>query len=389
VCSGGIMSVSQELALVLIDPRYRRAHLIVIVVALALHLSLHYATYFPALRAPLGGLPYFRLHSLHEAEFLLIVAYAGVVLGLRAGITAVVLTGLTSIPFILTPYIFGRDPRPGELRDLTIQVVFILAMGLLITLLYDRDQRRRAAEGRNDTLSEVDRVRNNFMSMAAHELRAPLTSVLGYSELLLDDDIPREQARAWLASINNESIRLNGLIDELMNVARVESGNLELAIEPTDIRDAIDGAVLSAGGTSQAHMILVDVDAELPPIAADADKLRQILINLISNAIKYSPHGGDIAIRAFHSPGAVRVEIQDEGLGMIPEDQAKLFTRFHRIKTAQTEGIPGTGLGLTIVKSLVEMMQGTIDLTSAEGEGSTFGFTIPLWQEGAATSLAA
>ena len=101
----------QRLAHVLIDPRYKRLHLVV-VVALMAHATMHYATYIPALREPLGGLPYFRLHVLHEAEFLLIVAYAGIVLGLRTGVAAVVITGLTSIPFILTPYIFGRDPRP-------------------------------------------------------------------------------------------------------------------------------------------------------------------------------------------------------------------------------------------------------------------------------------
>ena len=127
----------------------------------------------------------------------------------------------------------------------------------------------------------------------------------------------------------------------------------------------------------------------MPPVAADADKLRQVLVNPISNAIKYSPHGGEIAIRAYTSQGAIRVEIQDQGLGIASENQAKLFTRFHRIKTVQTEGIPGTGLGLTIVKSLVEMMQGTIDLTSADGKGSTFGFTIPAWQDDSATPLAA
>jgi signal transduction histidine kinase len=352
--------------------------MVVIVVALVFHLSLHYATYFPALREPLGGLPYFRLHSLHEAEFLLIVAYAGVVLGLRAGVTAVIITGLTSIPFILTPYIFGRDPRPGEIRDLSIQVGFILAMGLLITLLYDRDQRRRAAEGQNATLAEVNRVRNNFMSMAAHELRTPLTSVLGFSELLMSDNIPREQAKTWLQSINSESVRLKNLLDELMNVSRVDSGQLEFNIARTNLGDAIESAVLSASSGSDPHLITLKIPVDLPDAAADADKLRQILVNLLSNAVKYSPAGGDVNVRAFPtSDGMLRVEVQDSGLGIALEDQPKLFATFQRIKTPETVDIPGTGLGLSIVKSLVETMGGTIDLTSAASAGSTFGFTVP------------
>jgi signal transduction histidine kinase len=355
--------------------------------ALVVHLSLHYATYIPLFREPLAGLPYFRLHSLHEAEFLLIVAYAGVVLGLRAGIAAVGITAVTSIPFILTPYIFGREPRSGAIRDLIIQVVFILAMGLLITLLYDRDQRRRAAEGHNNALSEVNRVRNNFMSMAAHERRTPLTTVLGFSELLLSDDVPRDRAKAWLHSINRESIRLNHLIDELMSVSRRDSGRLELTIEPTSLQGAVRAAVLSAG-IGPRHTVLVEVPEDLPDVAADGDKLRQVLVNLLSNAFKYSPNGGKIQVRAFPSTDdQARIEVQDDGLGIAPEDQAKLFTTFHRVRTPETADIPGTGLGLSIVKSLVEMMGGTIDVKSVIGEGSTFGFTLPVWQDGATASV--
>ncbi len=104
----------------LASPRYRTSHAVIITLALFLHLALHYATYVPALREPLGNLPYFRLHVLHEAEFLLIVLYAALVFRIKGGLTAVAVTAVTSVPFLLTPYIFGRDPRPDEIRDLAI-----------------------------------------------------------------------------------------------------------------------------------------------------------------------------------------------------------------------------------------------------------------------------
>ena len=382
------MSITTVLAKALIDPRYRRVHVAVIGAALVLHLSLHYATYLPALREPLGGLPYFRLHSLHEAEFLLIVAYAGVVLGLRAGLIAVAITGATSIPFILTPYIFGRAPRSGEIRDLAIQVVFILAIGLLITLLYDRDQRRRAAESHSDTLREVDRVRNNFMSIAAHELRTPMTSLLGFSELLMERDVSQERQQQWLRTINEQSRRLSGLIEELMSVVSIESGRLELNIERQGVDAAIEAAVRGSVSPSDRHPILVELAEGLPDVAADRDKLVQVLVNLMNNAVKYSPSGGHVRLRGVLLQGdLVRLEIEDHGLGIAPEDQEKLFTSFHRVKTPETTGIPGSGLGLSIVRSLVEMMGGTIDVASVLGQGSTFGFTLPVWQGGTVTPM--
>lgn len=140
------------LADVLTNPRYRTLHAVIITVALLLHLSLHYATYYPPLREPLGNLPYFRLHVLHEAEFLLIVVYTTIVFRLTGGIAALVVTAISSIPFIMTPYLFDRPPRPGEIRDLAIEVGFILVMGALIVLLYEtvaRERERRIALARD------------------------------------------------------------------------------------------------------------------------------------------------------------------------------------------------------------------------------------------------
>jgi signal transduction histidine kinase len=365
----------------LIDPKYRRLHMTFIAVSLFVHLSTHYATYIPVLRGPLGGLPYFRLHILHEAEFLLMVAYAGVVLGMRAGLVAIVVTGLTSIPFILTPYIFGREPNPNEIRDLTLQVVFILMMGYLIILLYDRDSRRRSAESQADTLLEVDRVRNNFMSIAAHELRTPLTTVMGFSELLLARDVPNEDRRKWLGSINSESHRLTELIEELMNVSRIEAGSLEVNGERVELEPIVADAVAAVGSLPAGCELEIDIPSNLPDVWGDRNNLQQVLINLLSNAVKYSPAGGKVSLTVETTDAMMRVGVRDQGLGMSIEDQSKLFTSFYRVQSEATKNIQGTGMGLYIVKSLVEMMGGAVDVQSASGIGSTFSFTVPLWRE--------
>ena len=152
-------SLGKRLGVMLFDQRYRRVHYAVIALSLLVRLSMHYATYIPLFRGSLGGLPYFRLHILHEAEFLLIVAYASVVIGVRAGVVAIIITDVTSTSFILTPYIFDRDPRPNEIRDLVTQVAFTMLMGYLITLLYDRDKRSRVAENLRDTMAQMDQLR--------------------------------------------------------------------------------------------------------------------------------------------------------------------------------------------------------------------------------------
>ena len=366
----------------LLDPKYRGFHLIVIAIVLLLHLATHYATYIPMFREPLGNLPYFRLHALHEAEFLLIVAYAGVVLGLRGGLAAIAVTAFTSIPFVLTPYIFGREPRPNEVRDLVTQVVFILSMGLLITLLHDRDKRRREAMAQSETLREVDRVRNNFVSMAAHEMRTPMTTVAGFAELLLEQEVPESQRREWLESIKEGSTRLTNLVEEVLSVTRIEAGRLNLEITPVRLSEVLPSVMNGVGDPPPGLSFTHAIPPTLPALAVDRDKLIQILVNLVSNAYKYSPSGGSVLLTAQETDDhLVRLEIADQGLGISEEDQARLFSSFSRIDRPETQAIKGSGLGLHIVKSLAEMQGGTVGVRSTLNVGSTFHLTLPAWSD--------
>ncbi|MBI4233617.1 MAG: hypothetical protein HY686_04165 [Chloroflexi bacterium] len=164
----------RRLAAFLTEPRYQRFHVLVIAAALLGHLLLHYATYVPALREPMSRLPYLRLHVLHEAEFLLLIVYAGLVFRLKGGLAAVAITAITSVPFLLTPFIFGREPRPGELRDLAVQVGAILVMGAIISVLYEVVAREREGRlGLAARLAEANlrlRTKNEELEQAVQRL---------------------------------------------------------------------------------------------------------------------------------------------------------------------------------------------------------------------------
>lgn len=371
-----------EWSRVLTEPRYRPMHAVAIAMALVVHLLLHYATYFPSLRPVLGNLPYFRLHVLHEAEFLGIIAYAGLVFRLRGGLIALGITAVTSIPFILTPYILGRPPLPNEIRDLSLQVGFILLNGLLITLLFEAQFRRYRAEREAEALRVANQVKNTFISMAAHELRTPLTAIVGFSDLLLNGEALQGKAREWASHIRAESTRLSKLTDDLVNISRLQSGRLTVRPERLEVAQVVEEALRSTPPSAK-HTFVVDCPPDLPPVKADKDRVVQVLVNLLTNAIKYSPKGGRITVRGRWDAQrkAVLLSVVDQGIGIAPEHASQLFTTFYRIDREETRGVPGVGLGLYIVKTLVELMGGRVWVESEVGKGSTFSFTLPPWQE--------
>lgn len=212
--------VAQRVGRFLTEGKYRKFHFAIIAVALVVHLSLHYATYIPALREPLGDLPYMRLHVLHEAEFLLIVVYAALVFGLKGGLTAVAITGVTSIPFLLTPFIFGREPRPDEIRDLGTQVFFILLMGALMSVLSEA----------------IKRDRDRHVQMAAAIEKADQELQTRNAEL---DQMNRELERSGreVAALNRfTQQRLNTLFGELRGIVDDE-GRHVLEATPHPLRD--------------------------------------------------------------------------------------------------------------------------------------------------------
>lgn len=370
-----IRSRVRAAAALLTEPKYRRWHAFVIAVALLGHLSLHYATYLPALRPVLGDLPYFRLHILHEAEFLLIVAYAGVTFRWKGAALALLATAVTSIPFILTPYVFGRQPGTDEIRDASIQVGFILLMGVLIVALQLTDAKRRELATEAVALKEADELKSRFVSIASHELKTPLTAIHGYSELLTHAKASGPERAEYARFIQSQSLRLAAMLDDLLNVSNIQAGKIPIRAERVDLQQSVQEALrlVSPGPT---HPVAVDIAEPARYVSGDSARLLQVLTNLLSNAVKYSPGGGIITVLGRVEGGLVSLSVADRGLGIARAHQEQLFGTFSRIRTAETERIPGSGLGLYIVKTLVERMGGRVTLESEPGRGSTFTVTL-------------
>jgi signal transduction histidine kinase len=236
-------------------------------------------------------------------------------------------------------------------------------------------------EQQNLAIQEANRLKTEFVSMVSHELRTPLTSIQGYAELLLEDEQIAEAHRESLTIVKKNSERLLGLINDLLDVSRMEAGRLDLHRTNLDIARLI----LEVAGSlrplieTKRQQLSLDLGEALPPVWADQDRVAQILTNLISNAHKYTSAEGSITVAAQGDDGFVRVDVSDTGIGISPEDQRQLFTKFFRAHDrALKPGGGGTGLGLVITRLLVELHGGRITVSSVPGQGSTFSFTLPV-----------
>jgi signal transduction histidine kinase/CHASE2 domain-containing sensor protein len=229
---------------------------------------------------------------------------------------------------------------------------------------------------------ELDKMKTDFVGYVAHELRTPLTTILGYASLLqgASDKIPDEQKGVMMGSIIQHCKRLNRMISELLDVSRLEAGNvLALRYEPLDIAGMAERVLEEHRAATSRPDLHWDFRTVQRPLLAqlDSDRMEQVLNNLLSNASKYSPDGGTVTVEVEQDEEDVFLRVRDTGMGMTPEQQANLFQKFYRTRDAQLRGIKGTGLGLFLVKQLVEAHNGRIDVESAAGQGTTFTLTLP------------
>jgi signal transduction histidine kinase len=213
-------------------------------------------------------------------------------------------------------------------------------------------------------------------------LRTPLTAISGFVDILVDGmvgELP-PRVRHYLGVVQSNNRRLAGIIDDLLDISRIEAGRAELQRSAIDVAATIGAVVTSLGQqvSGKDQTLTVDLPPRLPAAWADPARVAQILTNLLSNAHKYTPAGGSIAITAGADEQEIRIEVADTGIGMTPAEQDRLFTKFFRSGNPQARQVSGTGLGLAITKTLVELHGGTVTVRSAAGEGSTFGFTLPL-----------
>jgi signal transduction histidine kinase len=244
-----------------------------------------------------------------------------------------------------------------------------------------RRQNEALAE-ENRRVQEVNHLKSEFVSLVSHELRTPLTAISGYLDLLLEAPSmqPATKQQDLLGIVKRNTERLVKLIDDLLDLSRIESGKVELQITAMGIVAVITEVVglLRPQIEAKGQQLRFDPTQTLPAVAGDAERIRQILINLLSNAHKYTPQGGQIWLTARAEDGWVRIDVRDNGIGLSPDEQAHLFDRFFRARQPGTQSVEGTGLGLPITRLLVESHGGRITVTSAPGAGSTFSFTLPV-----------
>lgn len=233
-----------------------------------------------------------------------------------------------------------------------------------------------------EKVRQANLAKSEFVSFVAHELRTPMTSIRGYADLLAKGIVGplTPQQEEFIHTILSNVERMQILVSDLRDVSRIETGQLLLEIRPAGLEEALDGALEATRAQIEARnqQLTVEVPEDLPAVSADPARLTQVLINLLSNACKYTPAGGHIGVRAWTHDGYVHCAVSDTGIGISPEDQVRLFTKFFRSEDPAVREVPGTGLGLCIVKSLVELHGGHIEVESQLGVGTTFTFTVPI-----------
>jgi signal transduction histidine kinase len=231
----------------------------------------------------------------------------------------------------------------------------------------------------NDRLRELDRLKDEFVALVSHELRTPLTSIAGYLELVLEDESLSDESRRFLDVVDRNSGRLLRLVSDLLFVAQIESGRLTLELGEVNVPLLARDSVEALRPAAERGSVELRLDmAPVPPLRGDPARLGQLLDNLVSNAVKFTPPGGRVVVALGASGDHVVLAVSDTGIGVSSAEQRRLFDRFFRASSARVRAIEGTGLGLTIARAIVEAHGGSIGFTSAEGEGTSFRVHLPL-----------
>lgn len=294
------------------------------------------------------------------------------------------------IPALLVVGSAGEELLPGMLRYADDVVLALGLAAALMTIIFVETQRRRRLallcqaqlEEQNRRLRELDHVKDELIAVVSHELRTPLTSIMGYLDLLSDpqsDNLSETQQR-YLEVAERNSRRLLALVNDLLLIARLEAGRLELQRERLDFASLVANSIEAQRPVSESRGQILELALVSTPIVdADRDRITQVIDNLLSNATKFTPEGGRIAVRVAVRGGWARVEVDDNGIGITQDDQDHLFERFYRAEQAATLAIQGSGLGLAISRRIVEAHSGRIGCVSLpEREGSLFWVELPL-----------
>ena len=253
--------------------------------------------------------------------------------------------------------------------------------GTLKYLNKEVSERKRAESlirEQNERLKELDRMKSEFLSTAAHELRTPLTSILGFSEILLKRKVGKKRQDTFLKTINKAAEGLADIINDLLDVSGIESGRgFKMKKAPIELKEVILEHVDLFRSETDKHTFKMNIPPDLSKIEADKDRIGQVIENLLSNALKFSPQGGEITVSVEEANDGAEISVVDTGIGISKKDLPHIFEKFYRAENVSIQAIGGTGLGLGIAKYIVESHGGKIWAESEVGKGSSFSFTLP------------
>lgn len=299
--------------------------------------------------------------------------------GIRASLTCPLIANSVPVGFI-----FFSSTQPNTYKTAHIesymrlaeQLSVIVEKGRLVTELAEQ---KADIEEKNAELLRLNNLKNQFLGIAAHDLRNPIAYIQMASEFMMDEQtLATEQRDQMMADISAQSHHMLNLLNELLDVTRIESGRLELKPVPVIVKTFLSKAVHrhSQIAAPKGTNIVLEAVAD-GVVEADPERLRQVIDNLISNAVKYSPAGSTVRVQAQYERDLWRISVTDEGPGIKPEERERLFTEFARLSARPTGGESSTGLGLAITRRIVTAHGGTIDVNSRPGAGATFWFTLP------------
>jgi signal transduction histidine kinase/CheY-like chemotaxis protein len=275
-----------------------------------------------------------------------------------------------------------RSLDPAEIRRLSMIADHIASAAEAERLTRESAAHLAEIERVSSVLEEIDRMKGDFLSMISHELRTPLTAIIGYTDLLLRQihgTLTDRQAHHQ-QSVKKAAHRLLALINDLLDLNRLEGGHVLLNQDDVSLIEAVRRAVAQCASGAEQRAVELRLDVPMAPVAvhADPERLHQILVNLLDNAVKFTPQQGSVTVRVDHGDDAVTVSVVDTGVGVPPDQIDRIWDRFHQADSSTRRQFGGTGLGLAIVRHLVELHGGSVSVASAgPNEGSTFSFTVP------------
>jgi len=284
----------------------------------------------------------------------------------------------------------------GELPDEPVLFILVIALGIFMLMLAllgpvvlrlrrlrtENERLEAIVLTRTEELRELNRHKSEFLANMSHELRTPLNAIIGFSEVMIGGIAgpQSEKQKEFCRDIRDSGKHLLSLINDILDLSKVEAGRMELEMARFDLRHAMDNALTLVRGRAEAHSIQLEtlISEDVDEFEGDERKLKQILLNLLTNAIKFTPEGGSVTLMAQRAEGGYVFSVKDTGIGIAPEDQQKVFEEFRQVGVDSARKAEGTGLGLTLTKRLVELHGGRISVESFPGHGSTFTFNLPI-----------